>query len=249
MSILSVQNLSFSYGKKQVLSDISFELSKGLVSVLGANGSGKSTLVSLIGGRLRPESGTVTYDGENVYSIPPKRRARRIACVYQKTEAVFPYTCYEIAEMGLYPHKPKPDAADADFIRSVMRKTDTLQFENKLITELSGGERQRVLLARALVQKPELLILDEAMSGFDIAVRLNMTALLKRLAAERGMTIVFVRHDIDAAFCDSDRILALRDGKLMYDGTPTQLMTERFFMDIYNVKAEINNGRFNILNI
>lgn len=247
MSLLSVKELCFSYVKTPFLDNISFDINEGeFVSVLGANGSGKSTLFSLMNGAKRPDSGTVSYKGRNISSIRTKERAKEIAAVFQNTECKFPFTCFEIAEMGLFPHKPRTEPEDIDLIKGIMERTDTLQFADKLITELSGGESQRVLLARALVQRPSLLLLDEAMSGFDIAARIKMTALLKELTRTSGMSVVLIRHDIEAAFMESDRILALKNGALLYNGAPDDLMSEKFFSDIYSVRAETENGRFYI---
>lgn len=248
MSLLSVKELCFSYGNNPFLNNISFDINEGeFVSVLGANGSGKSTLFSLMTGAKRPDSGAVSYRGRSISSIHPRERAKEIAAVFQNTECKFPFTCFEIAEMGLFPHKQRTERDDIDFIRDIMERTDTLQFADKLITELSGGESQRVLLARALVQKPSLLLLDEAMSGFDIAARMKMTALLKELTRASGMSIILIRHDIEAAFMESDRILALKNGTLLYNGAPEALMSEKFFSDIYGVRAETGNGRFYIV--
>lgn len=247
MSLLSVKELCFSYDKNLFLNNISFDINEGeFVSVLGANGSGKSTLFSLMTGANRPDSGTVSYKGRSISSIRARERAKEIAAVFQNTECKFPFTCFEIAEMGLFPHKPRTDKNDIDFIRSIMEKTDTLQFADKLITELSGGEVQRVLLARALVQKPSLLLLDEAMSGFDIAARMKMTELLKELTRTSGMSVILIRHDIESAFMESDRILALKSGELLYNGAPRDLMSKKFFSDIYSVRAKTENGRFYI---
>lgn len=248
--MLQAKNISFSYTKNPFINNLSFTIGEGeLVSVLGANGSGKSTLLGIISGVIKPQSGTVLYNEKNIYSMPQRERAREIACIYQSTDCAFPFTCYETAEMGLYPHKPKADKADEKFILNVMRETETDMFADKLITELSGGEIQRVLLARALVQQPKLLLLDEAMSGFDIAVRLRMMSLLKKLARERKMSIILIRHDIEAAFEDSDRIVAMKSGSLRYNGRPNTLMNKEFFKDIFNVDVTIENGHFHIINI
>lgn len=248
--MLEAKELSFSYDKEPFIRDVSFEIGKGeFVSVLGANGSGKSTLISLISGALKPGDGSVKHNGREIYRMPRKERARQIACIYQQNDCAFPFTCYETAEMGLYPHKPSPDKDDRMFVLSVMEKTETLRFAEKPITELSGGERQRVLLARALVQRPRLLLLDEAMSGLDIAVRMRMTALLRELTRVEGISVIYVRHDIDAAFADSDRILAVSDGRLRYDGAPGELMNKGFFRDIFNVDVFVSDGHFHIINI
>lgn len=248
--MLELRDISFSYDNKPFIEGLSLGIGSGeFVSVLGANGSGKSTLISIMSGTVRPYAGSVIYGGRQLAGTPPRERARNIACVFQHTDCSFPFTCYETAEMGLYPHKRKPDENDIKEILDIMDMTDTLRFKDKPVNEISGGELQRVLLARALVQKPGLLLLDEAMSGMDISVRLKMSALLKRIVSERAMSVVFVRHDIENAFSDSDRIIAMKNGAVLYDDRPARLMREEFFVDIFNVKAVIENGRFRIIDI
>ncbi len=248
--MLEVKNISFSYTKEPFIEDISFNIDSGeLVSLLGANGSGKSTLFSIMSGAIKPMRGAVLYNGQSVHAMEQRARAREIACIYQRTDCAFPFTCYEVAEMGLYPHKRRLNDGDRKFVLDIMDMTDTIAFRDKLICNLSGGEVQRVLLARALAQKPKLLLLDEAMSGFDIAVRLRMIALLRRLISETGMSVIFIRHDIETAFSDSDRIIALRGGAMLYNDKPKELLNKQFFSDIFNVKAEITDCGFRVMNI
>lgn len=250
MSLLKAENISYSYSNAPFMKDISFEINSGeFVSVLGGNGSGKSTLFRCLCGDFKPKTGKVFYDGKDLRTMKIRERAKVIACIYQHTDSRFPFTCFETVEMGLYPHKPKADKNDIDFIKTMMEKTETIQFCDKLITEISGGELQRVLLARALVQKPKLLLLDEAMSGFDIAMRLKMNYMLCEMTKKENLTVISVRHDIERAFDESDRIIALKRGEILYNDKPKCLLNEKFFYDIFNVKAEIANNRFYVTDI
>lgn len=243
-SVLSAESLCFSYNSLPFIENASFSIEHGeMVSVLGANGSGKSTLFALMNGTLKPRSGQVMLCGRPILELSVRKRACVVASVYQNTECRFPFTCFELVEMGTFPNGGR---GGADFINEIMERTDTAILAGKPATELSGGELQRVLIARALAQRPELLLLDEAMSGLDIAVKLRLTSLLRSEAKKNGMSIVMIRHDIEEAFRDSDRIIALRKGRILYDGRPHELMKEQFFEDIYDVHAEVSGNGFRI---
>ena len=252
-ALMRAENISYSYTDKPFMEVPEFNIYPGeLLSVVGENGSGKSTLFGLLSGRIKPDKGKVFYRGERFDKIKPNLRAKEIAAVYQNQEYRFPFRCFEIVEMGLYPHKNRFSVltpADTEFISEIMEQTDTLRFADKNITELSGGEVQRVLIARALVQKPKLLFLDEAMSGLDIAARIKITRILKEHIKSEGMGVVMVQHDLQQAFSQSDKIAAMRDGKIKMYGEPQKLLNEEFFKDIFNVKAKISHGGFYILDI
>jgi iron complex transport system ATP-binding protein len=172
-----------------------------------------------------------------------KERAKHLAVVYQhQNEGYFPYTCLETVIMGLHPYHARFEpVSDKSLYRveQVMRMTDTFRFADKLITQISGGELQRVMLARAIVQSPRILFLDEAMSGLDICARISMTKLLKELIEKQGITVIAVNHDLNTAYRFSTRVLALYEGKTAAMGTPTQVMTEDFFKNVFDVKVEI----------
>lgn len=249
--IIKAENLTFSYGAEPFIDKLNTEIDEGeFVSVVGGNGSGKTTFLSLLTGVQKPQSGAVLYKNNNIHKI--KNPAREIAVIYQNADCSFPFSCHEIIEMGLYPHMGrmgKISDSDYEFIEEIMIKTDTLKFADKRITELSGGEKQRVLLARALVQKPKLLFLDEAMSGMDISVRLAMIKLLKEMVTQNGLTVVAVEHDLQLAFSASDRIIAMKNGQIAYHDAPSDIMNETFFKDVFNVKAEIQNNSFKITDV
>lgn len=251
MCLLEAKNISFSYSLKKTFIDrLSFKANKGeYISVLGKNGSGKSTLVSLITGQLKPDSGEILYKNKNIGNMKKREKACEIAVIYQNTGCRFPFMCYQIVAMGLYPHQSRfsnLSKNDAALVKHIMQATDTLRFAEKTLDEISGGEAQRVFLARALVQQPKLLLLDEAMSGLDIAARLKMAQLLKKETRNGHMSVIAVHHDLSLAFSLSDRILAMKDGKLTADGTPPELLSESFFMENFGVKSKITDGRFYI---
>lgn len=247
--ILEVKNLCFSYNKKPFLKDISFKADEGeFISIIGENGSGKTTLFKVLNTIYKKQKGSILYKNKEIEKIGLSQRAKEIAVIYQGLDCRFPFTAFEVAAMGLYPHKGHLSALkkeDIDFIKNIMCLTDTLEFAEKRIDCLSVGQAQRVLLARALVQKPKLLFLDEAMSGFDISVKIKMTKLLKDLCIKKGMTVISIQHDLNIAFENSDKIIALKGGELYKSGSPEKVMSKEFFQKVFNVNAEIcENGKY-----
>lgn len=246
--ILSVENLSFGYDKNPFLKNISFSVNEGeMVSVIGENGSGKSTLFKAVNGILNNYDGRVLYKNKNIKEIKQREKAKEIAVIYQNCSCDFPFTSFEVVAMGLYPHRggiSRINNNDIEFIKNVMRLTDTIDYATKEISTLSGGERQRVLIARALVQKPRLLFLDEAMSGLDVASRIKITNILHNQCKETGMSVVSILHDIDLAFEKSDTIVAMKKGEVYSLGKPRDLLNKEFFREVFNVEVEIENNKY-----
>lgn len=244
--LLRARNLTFYYGGQQVLSDVSFSADEGeYLSIIGENGSGKSTLMQLLCGYLMPGAGQVLYRGESLTKLVPLQRARSIAVIGQNTPANFPFTCFEFVMLGLHPHRARFERMDEqtlEQIRGIMAQTDILALADKPVTKLSGGEYQRVLLARALAQRPRLLLLDEAMSDLDAAVKIKMNKLLKELV-QKGLTVIAVNHDLSTAYNSSDRVVALHSGRLAANGTPQAVFTEALLENVFGIKAEIIPGR------
>jgi len=261
--ILKVENLCFGYGNVKsknnnknnefFLKNISFAVNQGeMVSVIGENGSGKTTLFKIINGILRNYSGKILYKDKNIKKLNYSEKAKEIAVLYQNCKCDFPFNCFEIVSMGLYPHKSglmKMEKQDVDFIISIMELTDTVQLAHKNINSISGGQAQRVLLARALVQKPKLLFLDEAMSGLDISARIKMTDILSIELKTKGISIMNITHDINLAFEKSDKIIALKNGRVHSFGKPEELLNKDFFREVFNVEVEIDiiKKRFRII--
>ncbi|MEG1774646.1 MAG: ABC transporter ATP-binding protein, partial [Oscillospiraceae bacterium] len=182
------------------------------------------------------------FRGNDLRRMPPAERSKQIAIVHQNQDCNFPFTCFEMVLMGLSPHRARFERLkEAELLEAeaVMALTDTLPFAEKQITQISGGELQRVLLARAIAQKPSLLLLDEAMSDLDISAKISMTKLLKRLVSDRNMTVIGIHHDLNTAYRFSDHMVALQHGKVVADGTPQEVMTASFLQQVFGVKGEI----------
>ncbi len=244
--LLGAQNLTFCYGPQKVLEKVTFSVDAGeYLSIIGENGSGKSTLMQLLSGYLAPASGQVLYRGDNIARLSVLQRAQKIAIIGQNIPANFPFTCFEFVMLGLHPHRARFERVDAqslEQIKAVMAQTDTLPLAEKPITKLSGGEYQRVLLARALAQRPGLLLLDEAMSDLDAAVKIKMNKLLKTLV-KQGLSVIAVNHDLSTAYNCSDRIVALHNGRLVANGSPQAVFTESFLKNIFGIKAALVPGK------
>lgn len=242
-SLLSVRNVSFSYDNKKILCDISFDAgSKGYISLVGLNGSGKSTLFNILSGYYSPDFGSVRLYGREIRTIPIQERATMIAVVAQRQNHNFPFTCLESVLMGLHPHRARFEPVINEHLllaKDIMQKTDVWHLSERPVTELSGGELQRVMVARALLQRPKLLLLDEAMSELDISSRISILKLLHQIISETGMTVISVHHDLSIAYRYSDRVIALQNGQIKLDDSPAHVFTEEFFKEVFFVDAEI----------
>lgn len=256
MSLLEVKNISFSYhSAKEVLKGISFSIEAGEhTALVGPNGSGKSTLLALLSGYLSPSSGEVYLEGQRVRGYSFRERAQRITVLPQNTRIPFPFTCFEMTLMGLYPFDTRftpPDEKSLSLAEDLMRETHVWEYAGKNVNELSGGEFQRVMCTRALVQalagieegSRRLLLLDEPFSELDIASRVTMMKLLNRKAAEYGVTVIGVHHDLNIAARFAGRVLALQNGRLAADGKPGEVFTLPLFAEVFHVKAEILPGK------
>lgn len=245
--MLEARNVDFSYRGRRVLHNVSFKIPQGrFVSVIGPNGSGKSTLLRLLCGSRSCENGAVFYAGQDVARMKIPIRAKQFAVVRQNEENQFPFTCLEIVMLGLHPHRSRFSSAteqQMQRVRDVMECTDTWRLCDQQITQISGGEFQRVVLARALVQNPRILFLDEAMSDFDVQVKIHITNYLRLWIQHTGMTVVAVNHDLSTAYQYSDQIIALQNGTVAACGHPRDVMNEDFFSEIFGVEAEVLQGK------
>ena len=236
--ILSVENLSFRYPDVPVLRDISFELPAGdFLSLLGPNGSGKSTLLRLLDRILVPQRGRITLNDRSLDEYTRRDLAHRIAYVPQDAVWVFPYTVFEIVLMGRSPYvrySGFESQHDLEIAWQMMRLTDIAHLADKLITAISGGERQRVLIARALSQQPEILLLDEPNAHLDISHQVEIFQILQEQNEQHNLTIISVSHDLNLAAAFSKRTLLLAasgsaatEGATVFAfGDPKEVLTE-----------------------
>jgi len=226
---IEARNLSFGYESGLALTNISFTLDEGeLLALIGPNGSGKSTLLKLLLGFLRPRAGEVELFDAPLSSYVPKERARQIAYVSQQPVSSFPLTVFELVALGRYPHASRfgSSAADLSAVEEALDYTASRALAARRFATLSGGEQQKVLIARALAQSARILLLDEPTLHLDLHYQLQIFAGLKRLCAQKRLTIVTVLHDLNLVSLFADKALLLSGGKLRAFGPVAEVVTE-----------------------
>jgi ABC-type cobalamin/Fe3+-siderophores transport system ATPase subunit len=204
--------------------------------VVGPNSAGKTTMVRLATKVMSPDRGRISIDGAPIERLAPVELARRIAVVPQELPATFPFTVGELVLMGRYPYRPDrvfESADDLAIARESMAAMGVLDLAAVPLANLSGGERQRAVLARALAQRPQLLVLDEPTAHLDLRYQAECADLLRHLNGERRVTIVCVSHDVNLAAEISDRLLLLAEGRLVRIGPPAEVLEERVLQDVY----------------
>ncbi|MFH1981590.1 MAG: ABC transporter ATP-binding protein [Pseudomonadota bacterium] len=242
---IDLTTVSAGYGKSpDVLRDISLKIPKGaFVTLIGPNGSGKSTLLRVIAAVLRPRSGSATMDGRALSGIPPRQLARRISFLPQQPITPAEFTVRDLVSYGRHPYlgwmgRMQPgDWSVVDWACEMTRLTD---LQDRLVGTLSGGERQRAWLALSLAQQSDLLLLDEPTTFLDICYQLEILELVRRLNETLGMSVVMVLHDLNQAARYSHRMLALKDGMLVAEGAPDEVMTPAFLRDVFRIDARLH---------
>ncbi len=236
---LVVENVSFSYGPRQVIDNISFKVQAGeMLGIIGPNGSGKTTLLKIISRLLVPDRGRILIDGKDTASWSPRAMARTMAVVPQETQISFDFTVRDIVEMGRSPYLRRFQAMskrDREIVERTMEATNVLHLADRPITELSGGERQRVIVARALAQEPQILLLDEPTASLDINHEVEIFQLLRHLTSRNGLITLVVLHDLDLAAEYCDQLLLLAQGRVIADGSAEEVLKGETLAGVYGV--------------
>jgi iron complex transport system ATP-binding protein len=236
------RDLSFAYKERAVLHRISMSVARGeMVGILGPNGSGKTTLLKVLSGILGAE-GEIKLTGKDITSYGRRSLSKLFAVVPQENRVTFPYTVAEIVLMGRASYHSAfalEGKEDLDVARVSMELTDSLFLANRYLHELSGGEKQRVMIARALAQQPEILLLDEPSAFLDLKHQVQVFELLRRLNSERGLTIVAALHDLNLAALFFPRLVILHQGKIHCDGSPAEVLTEKTIEEVYDIRVRI----------
>jgi iron complex transport system ATP-binding protein len=244
--VLLTRDVSFVYRQRDqpALDRVSVNVSRGdLLGILGPNGSGKTTFLRILGGTLRPSSGSVTLDDRPLSQWSRRDIARRIAFVPQETHPPFDFTVLDLVLMGRFPHLGRfalEGPADLAIARQAMAATNTEAFESRMLGSLSGGERQRVAIASALAQRPEVLLLDEPTAALDIGRQFEIQQLLTRLNREHDMTMVLSTHDLNFAATLCRRLVLIRDGRVLADGSTDDVLTAAHVRALYDVDADVH---------
>lgn len=243
---VDVRNVSFSYGKHEVLRNITFAADKGeLVSVLGPNGVGKSTLFQCILGIAKGFTGTITIEGENVLRQDSRTLAKRIAYIPQSHYSAFHYSVLDMVLMGTTAQLSSfasPSKQQVEIAMWAMDKTGIANFAERDFMRISGGERQLVLIARALAQQSRVLIMDEPTANLDFGNQMRVLRQI-RLLSEEGYTVIQSTHHPEQAYLFSNRILAMHDGKLVAEGSPKDIVTAELMDRLYGIDVCVESLR------
>ena len=242
--MLQADNVRFAYESRRILDDVSLQIPRGtIVGILGPNGSGKTTLLRLLSGTRTPASGTVSLEGTPLSQLSRRAVARRIAVVPQETQLAFEYTVLEMVLMGRHPHLgvfalEGPD--DFAAAREALRTTGTEHLESRAFSTLSGGEKQRVVIAAALAQASDILLLDELTASLDLGYQLEVASLVARLNRECGVTIAISTHDLNLAASVCRQIVLFRDGRVLAQGSTSDVLTPENVRRLYDVDADVH---------
>ncbi|MCH3977694.1 MAG: ABC transporter ATP-binding protein [Candidatus Methanomethylophilus sp.] len=255
---LDVEGVRFSHGSKEILKGLDFSISNGeVVGILGQNGSGKTTLLNCINTEYRPTSGRVaiadfsreSVDGDHdlgeiadVRDFSDMERSRILSTVEQNSQQSFPFTVLETVRMGRYSRTgmfDEDDEAELDFLCRVMDEVGILGFSDRNINELSGGEWRRVMIAQALAQEPEVLLLDEPTLHLDINHQFDLMDMCRRIVRDRNILIVIVTHDLQLAARFCDRIIVMEHGKITASGTPKETITPEMIRRVFHMRARV----------
>ena len=259
--MLTATDISFSYGRRTmrgpaafasaqarkaghyVLQNVSLAVERGsIVGLLGPNGSGKTTLLRIVAGILPPLAGRVLIGGQPIEQLTRRELARRVAVVPQETHSTFDFSVMDMVLMGRYPHLGPFElegAADQEIAREALTATGTAALEARAFATLSGGEKQRVVIASALAQASEMLLLDEPTAALDLGYQFEIAALLRRLNAERRTTMLVSTHDLNLAAALCEHIVLLKSGRVLAHGATKDTLTADNIRRLYDVDADV----------
>ncbi len=237
--ILDVKHINFSYNSRPVLSDVSFSAGAGeLLAILGPNGVGKTTLLKCINAIHRPSSGEILVDGQDVLNMTPNEIARNIGYVAQRSEAAW-LTVFDAVLMGRKPHiKWQIREKDLRIVEAGLRRLHLDSLSLRYVTQLSGGELQKVSVARALVQEPHLMLLDEPTSFLDLKNQIEILQILRRVVDEHRIAAVMTMHDLNTALRYAQKFLFLKDHQVYATGHIEEI-TPEMIEEVYEVHVTI----------
>ena len=240
-SSVKIEDMTFGYDENIILENVNLEINRpGLLCILGPNGVGKTTIVKCMNKLLKPKSGHVYLNGKDVSTMSLLQVAQTLAFVPNSSSSVFSMSVAEAILMGRHPRAGwTTSERDIKVVDAAIDLMGLQEFSSRDIRQLSAGQTQRVLIARGLVQEPEILILDEPTSNLDVKYQMDVMRFLKAYARDRQIPVIMVCHDLNITAAYADRVILMYDRNVFADGTPSEVLTAENIQTVYNVEAEV----------
>ena len=239
--MITLKGLSKSFGKKPVVENVSLTIEpKTITSFIGPNGAGKSTLLSMVSRLLNADTGEVLLDQNDVKKMKSNEFAKRVAILKQANHINVRLTVRELVAFGRYPYsKGRLTKEDEAFVDQALEYMNLLDMQDKFLDELSGGQKQRAFISMVIAQDTEYILLDEPLNNLDMKHSVQIMKILRKLVDELGKTVIIVLHDINFASVYSDRIVALKDGRLVKNGPTNEIITSESLRDVYDMHIPV----------
>ena len=239
--ILSVDDVEFSYQSKNVLKNVKFKVNKGeVVSILGVNGAGKSTLLKCVNRMLKPKKGTILVDDFNLNTLNSEEIARKMAYVSQSVNGNY-INVFDAVLLGRKPHiKWEVSKKDLEITGNILRLMNLEEHALRYTKELSGGELQKVVIARALVQEPQILLLDEPTNNLDLKNQMAVMKIIRDISKSQNISSIVVMHDLNLTLRFSDKFIMLKDG-MIYSKGNSDVINSKNILEVYDVNAYVDN--------
>ena len=239
--MITIKGLSKSFGKKPVVENVSLEIqSKAITSFIGPNGAGKSTLLSMVSRLLDADTGEVFLDQTDVRKMKSNEFAKRVAILKQANHLNIRLTVRELVAFGRYPYsKGRLNEEDEKIVDQALEYMNLTDMQDKFLDELSGGQKQRAFISMVIAQDTEYILLDEPLNNLDMKHSVQIMKILRKLVDELGKTVIVVLHDINFASVYSDRIVALKDGRLVKDGPTNEIINSESLREVYDMHIPV----------
>lgn len=240
-ALVNVENVSWRAANKSILNNINLQIPSGkFVGLIGPNGAGKSSLLRCLYRFNRPTLGKITFNQQDIWQLKSEDYAKHVAVVLQETPSQFNLSLYDVVALGLTPHKSLFSSTTQSDKQKITQAIATVGLEqqcNQSFESLSGGEKQRALIARAIVQQPQLLIMDEPTSHLDVKYQIQVMELAKSL----GVTVFASFHDLNLAAAMCDELVVIKKGEITHTGTPLQVLSENMLAEVFEVCAQVTH--------
>ncbi|WAA12947.1 ABC transporter ATP-binding protein [Fervidibacillus halotolerans] len=243
--MVDVKHVTKRFGMKRVIDDVSVKIEKGkITSFIGPNGAGKSTLLSMISRLIMKDEGEILIDGKDVTKRKSRELAKKISILKQSNYVNLKLTVRELVSFGRFPYSQgKLTKEDWIFVDEAIEYMGLEEIQNEYLDELSGGQRQRAFIAMVIAQDTEYILLDEPLNNLDMKHSVQIMKTLRRLVDELGKTIILVIHDINFASVYSDYIVAIKNGKIIKQGTRDEMIRREVLQEVYDMDMQVENFR------